>query len=313
MKEATKETFAFFSQDQTEIQVHKWGIKDEKAKGIVQISHGMAETATRYERFAQELNKEGYIVYGNDHRGHGKSAKNIEALGYLGDNRGFELLIQDMATLTDRIKKEYPNMPIYLFSHSMGSFASQKYIMDYKEKIDGLILSGSNGRQGFLLKAGKLVANIEKMVKGRKFKSKMLDSLVFGSYNKPFASDGTGFEWLSRDTEEVEKYVKDPYCGTLFPTSFYCDFIAVLEDIEDKRNFGKIPKNIPILLISGEEDPVGGFGKGVEELYNRYLKCGVEQVELKLYEGARHELLNEINRDEVTLDILKWLEKRKKD
>ena len=313
MKEVVKETFAFFSQDQTEIQVYKWGIKDKNTKGIIQISHGMAETASRYQRFAQQLNEEGYIVFANDHRGHGKSAKNIEALGYLGDNRGFELLIQDMATLTDLIKKEYPNIPIYLFSHSMGSFAAQKYIIDYKEKIDGLILSGSNGRQGFLLKAGKLVANIEKTMRGRKFKSKMLDSLVFGSYNKPFASDGTGFEWLSRDTEEVEKYVKDPYCGTLFPTSFYCDFIEVLEDIEDKRNFGKIPKNIPILLISGEEDPVGGFGKGVEELYNRYLKCGVEQVELKLYEGARHELLNEINRDEVTLDILKWLEKRKKD
>lgn len=304
------ENFTFKSSDQTEVFVHKWMREEQKVKGVVQISHGMAETSARYERFARVLTKNGFIVYANDHRGHGQTAENIDSLGYLGGEGAFKLLVADIAKLTDIIQVENPNLPIYLFSHSMGSFAAQRYIMDYPDKIDGLILSGSNGPQGLAVKAGQAVAKIEMLIRGRKAKSKLMNKLTFGTYNRNFKPETTGSEWLTRDEDELDKYLKNPYCGTIFPTSFYYEFLDSLEYIENEENFHKIPKNLPIFIISGDQDPVGDFGKGLIKLKARYEGQGVEDLELKLYEGARHELLNELNRDEVTQDVLNWLEKR---
>lgn len=302
--------FTFKSADQTEIFVYKWMPKEQEIRGIVQISHGMAETAERYERFARSLTNKGFIVYANDHRGHGQTAKDIDSLGYLGDENGFKLLVQDIAKLTDIIRAANPNVPIYLFSHSMGSFAAQRYIMDYQDKIDGLVLSGSNGPQGLALKAGKAIAKLEMRLRGRKAKSKLMNKLTFGTYNRNFKPQTTGSEWLTRDKDELNKYLENPYCGTIFPTSFYYEFLDSLEYIEKEENFHKIPKDLPIFIISGEQDPVGDFGKGLVKLKERYEKQGVEDLELKLYEGARHELLNESNRAEVTQDILSWIKAR---
>lgn len=306
----TEDYFTFKSSDQTEVFVYKWTRKDQEAKGVVQISHGMAETAERYKRFAKILTAHGFIVYANDHRGHGQTAESIESLGYLGERDGFKLLIEDIAKLTEIIREEHPSLPIYLFSHSMGSFAAQRYIMDYQGKIDGLILSGSNGEQGLILKAGQGLAKIERLIRGKKAKSKMMNTLTFGLYNKSFHPQTTGSEWLTRDEEELAKYIRNPYCGTIFPTSFYDEFLGTLKYIEDKENFEKIPKKLPIYIISGSQDPVGDFGKGVKNLEERYKGQGVEDLEMKLYDGARHELLNETNRDQVTQDVLNWLEER---
>jgi alpha-beta hydrolase superfamily lysophospholipase len=310
MTNLISENFSYTSRDKTEIKVYKWKPADQEPRGVVQISHGMAETAARYERFAKVLTEKGFIVYANDHRGHGETATSIDELGYLGDKDGFELLIEDMAKLSDIIKKENLALPLYLFSHSMGSFAAQRYIMKYPEKIEALILSGSNGEQGPILKVGKGIVRVTMAFRGRKAKFKFIDSLIFGGFNKKFHPEETGFEWLTRDTEELDKYIKNPYCGTLFPVSFYDEFIGNLEYIEDRDHFNKIPENIPILILSGEQDPVGDYGKGVKKLYERYEKCGVKDLEMKLYEGARHELLNEINRNEVMADVLNWLEDR---
>lgn len=311
MSETIRTNFTYPSSDGTEINVYKWTPKEEEIKGIVQISHGMAETAIRYERFAKVLNQNGYIVYANDHRGHGNTAENIESLGYLGDNDGFNLLIGDIAKLSDIIREENGDLRIYLFSHSMGSFAAQRYIMDFKDKIDGLVLSGSNGEQGFTLNIARTIAKVEMLIRGRKAKSKLMNTLSFGAYNKKFKPEKTGSEWLSRDEEEVKKYIEDPYCGTIFPTSFYYDFLESLQYIEDESNFKKIPKDLPILIISGEEDPVGDSGKGLKKLYNRYKEAGVKDLAIKLYPGARHEILNEINRNEVMDDVVNWLDNRK--
>ncbi len=310
MSETISTNFTYTSSDGTEIYVYKWAPKED-VRGVVQISHGMAETAARYERFAKVLNQNGFIVYVNDHRGHGKTAGNVESLGYLGDDDGFNLLIQDIGKLSVIIKEENPGLKLYLFSHSMGSFAAQRYIMDYKDKIDGLVLSGSNGEQGFTLTVAKTIAKIEMMIRGRKAKSKLMNTLSFGAYNKKFKPEKTGSEWLSRDEDEVQKYIEDPYCGTIFPTSFYYDFLGSLQYIEDKDNFKKIPKDLPILIISGDEDPVGDFGKGLKKLYTRYKEAGVKDLEIKLYPGARHEILNESNRDEVMNDVVNWLKNRK--
>ncbi|MDN6161868.1 MAG: alpha/beta hydrolase [Atopostipes sp.] len=310
MSDLIKENFRFFSEDGREIFVYQWKAKREKLKGVIQISHGMAETAARYECFAKELTKNGFVVYANDHRGHGKSADNINEQGYLGEKNGFSLLIADMAKLTEEIKKIYPNLPIFLFSHSMGSFAAQEYIMEYSNKIKGLILSGSNGEQGSILAVGKLISKIEMIIRGKKAKSQLMNKLTFGYYNDNFKSEATGVEWLTRDLKEQKKYLENPYCGEVFPTSFYHSFFNHLQYIEDKENFHKIPKDLPIFIISGSCDPVGDFGQGSLKLKNRYLESGVKDVSLKLYKGARHELLNELNKKEVMTDIIQWLEKR---
>ncbi|GAA0739545.1 lysophospholipase [Clostridium oceanicum] len=299
--------FTFQGQENKNIYVYKWDT-DKDVKGIVQIAHGMAETAARYERFAKYLNKNGYIVYANDHRGHGKSVNNIKELGYLGENNGFASMVEDMNTLNNIIKeKEHNKLPIYLFGHSMGSFLSQKYIEVYGEDLKGVILSGTNGKQGSIINLGILVAKLEMKIKGRKHKSKMLDNLSFGGYNKTFKPNRTNFDWLSRDEKEVDKYVDNKYCGTVFTSSYFYDFLKGLKSIWREENINKINKTLPIFILAGDKDPVGDSGKGIINLYNLYKNIGIEDVEYKLYKGGRHEMLNEINRDEVFEDINKWL------
>lgn len=276
-------------------------------KGIVQIAHGMAEHAPRYADFAQYLNEAGYAVYANDHRGHGRSAGSEEEQGYLGGKNGFDSLVEDMAHLSQIIRSIHPGVPLFLFGHSMGSFASQRFLMDYPDLIDGLILSGSNGKQGVVLSFGRLIAGIERALRGDHAKSNLLNSLSFGAYNKKFAPNRTPYDWLSRDETSVDRYIADPWCGAIFPTSFFTGFFDSLLYIENPKHFHKIPVSVPIIILSGDQDPVGSFGKGVTELYERYRSVGVLDVSMKLYTDARHEILNELNRDEVMQDIVDFL------
>lgn len=303
-----QDNFTFTSKDGSEIYTYKWFDEEIKPRAAIQIAHGMAERAGRYEEFAHALVKTGCIVYANDHRGHGNNATDLKDLGYLGDEKGFKYLVDDMARLTDIIRKDNPDIPLILFGHSMGSFAAQRYIMDYKKDIQGLILSGSNGDHGSVLKLAKTIALAEKKLRGNRAQSKLLHKLSFGTYNRNFAPTRTEFDWLSRDEKEVDKYVNDPYCGTVFPASFYYEFFDSLLYVENKDNFSKIPKNLPILIISGDQDPVGFFGKGVENLYRRYMGLGLGKVKYKLYEGARHELLKGPNRKRVIADIIDWID-----
>ena len=300
--------FRFEGADGKEISAIRWENEDEyKIKGIVQISHGMAENARRYECFAEKLTKSGYIVYINDHRGHGESEKCLEDLGYLAENDGFDVLVKDMKILTDIIKSENQGIPVYLFGHSMGSFASQKYLIDYADSVNAIILSGSCGDFGSVLKLATPVISCVELVHGDRHRSKFLDKLIFGGNNRQFKNPRTDFDWLSRDEKEVDKYIADDKCGFICTTGFYRDFIKGLKYIENKRNLLKLTNHVPILIISGEKDPVGKNGKGVKNLYDRYIKYGLKDVSMKLYKDARHEILNEINRDEVMQDIVEWL------
>ena len=279
---------------------------------MVQIAHGMSETAIRYKEFAQELTKNGYVVYINDHRGHGITAKTIDNIGYLAEKDGFTCLVEDMNILTNIIKEENPDLPIYLFGHSMGSFVSQRYIMEYGDNLAGLILSGSNGKHGKILKVAQLISKSEIKKHGRRHRSKKLDNLIFGGNNKGFKPSKTDFDWLSRDEKEVQKYIDDPFCGVLFTCGFFYDFIKGLQEVEDKENLKKVPLDLPIYIMSGDKDPVGKNGKGVLRLKDRYVNLGVKKVSCKLYEGGRHEMLNEINKEEVIKDIISWLDEREK-
>ncbi|HBH2746801.1 alpha/beta hydrolase [Clostridioides difficile] len=299
--------FTFKGEEGLDIYTYKWEDENiKKPKAVIQIAHGMAETAQRYETFAKVLTKNGYIVYINDHRGHGKTAKIIENVGHLAEKEGFRCLVEDMYTLTNIIKKENEDLPIYLFGHSMGSFASQRYIMDYSNNLSGLILCGSNGKQGIILNLAHLIINRETKKYGRRSKSNKINNLIFGG-EIIRRNEKTKFDWLSRDKEQVEKYINDPFCGVVCSCGFFYDLVQGLKEIEDKENLKKVPLDIPIYIISGDKDPIGKNGKGVLRLRDRYIKLGVKDVTCKLYKDGRHELLNEINREEVFEDIICWL------
>ncbi len=299
--------FTFKGEEGLDIYTYKWEDENiKKPKAVIQIAHGMAETAQRYETFAKVLTKNGYIVYINDHRGHGKTAKIIENVGHLAEKEGFRCLVEDMYTLTNIIKKENEDLPIYLFGHSMGSFASQRYIMDYGNNLSGLILCGSNGKQGIILNLAHLIINREIKKYGRRSKSNKINNLIFGG-EIIRRNEKTKFDWLSRDKEQVEKYINDPFCGVVCSCGFFYDLVQGLKEIEDKENLKKVPLDIPIYIISGDKDPIGKNGKGVLRLRDRYIKLGVKDVTCKLYKDGRHELLNEINKEEVFEDIICWL------
>lgn len=296
---------SFINIENNKINLYTWEPKG-KIKAIVQIAHGMAETAIRYKRFAKTLTQEGFLVTANDHRGHGNSANSIEELGRWGSN-GFEGCVQDLFQINQQIYKKYQK-PIILFGHSMGSFMAQRYIQEYGDTVDGAILCGSNGKKSkFLINSGLTLARLERFIYDADRKSELLNKMSFGQYNTAFKPTKTEFDWLSRDEKEVQKYIKDPYCGTIFPTQFYIDFLKGLKEISKKRNLKRVPKDLPIFIISGSKDPVGENGSGVQRLYESYKANNMRDVKIKLYQDARHELLNEINQKEVTNDIIAWL------
>ncbi|UOF90690.1 alpha/beta hydrolase [Fodinisporobacter ferrooxydans] len=301
-------SFSFIDPDGFEIFVYTWLPEiTSGCKAVVQIAHGMNETAERYERFAKALTANGYIVYANDHRGHGRSVKSAGDFGYIGED-GYTKMVENMHQLNRLIQSEHPSLPIVLFGHSMGSFLAQTYISRYGSTVQGVILSGTNGKQSPMLHLGIYLAKQEMKKNGDKWKSERIRKLVFDPYNKPFAPNRTDFDWLTRDQQEVDAYIQNPCCGNHFPASFFYYFFKGLRDIHKSENLKKIPKDLPIYLFSGAKDPVGNCGKGVLQLASAYRTLGLKHVQYKLYPGGRHEMLNEINRDEVTRDVLKWLD-----
>ncbi|GIM33791.1 alpha/beta hydrolase [Paraclostridium bifermentans] len=305
--------FTFKGEEDIDIYVYKYEpIEKENINGIVQISHGMSEEAGRYKRFANYLTDNGYIVYINDHRGHGKSAENINRIGILAQKDGIHCIVKDLNKLTKIIKTENNGLPIFLFSHSMGSFAAQKYIIDYSEDIDGVILSGTNGLHGIEVDLGFLVAKIMSKIQGREKNAYLIDKLAFGGFNKKFKPNKSEFDWLSRDFKEVEKYIENEYCGVVFSNGYFYDLFKLFKEIRNINNLKKINSKLPIYIFAGDKDPVGKFGKGITKLYENYKKVGIENVEFKLYSGGRHEMLNEINKDEVINDTINWIKQNNK-
>ncbi|MCJ8013288.1 alpha/beta hydrolase [Paenibacillus sp. KQZ6P-2] len=303
-----EQTFTMTDPYGTKIHVYEWlPEQGTTVKAVLLIAHGMCETAERYARFASALTGEGYAVYAPDQRGHGMTAGSVEHLGDVGEN-GFQLMVQDLVQLGKSLKGSHPGIPLFLMGHSMGSFLVQKVIMTQSEDFDGFILSGSNGPRG-MLQAGRVLASIQRSIQGSTHRSLMMNTIVFGGFNRAFSPPRTPFDWLSRDPDEVDRYIEDPFCGAICTTSFFRGFFGLLQDIQQPVGYAGIPKHKPIYLFSGEQDPVGLNGKGVERLVAIYRKVGVTDVEYRLYPEGRHEMLNETNRDEVTADVLDWLER----
>jgi alpha-beta hydrolase superfamily lysophospholipase len=276
-------------------------------KAIVHLAHGMAEHAARYARVAEALTAAGYAVYVNDHRGHGKTAS-PEELGFFAEKDGFARVVGDLVELVAHEKKEHPDLPLLLIGHSMGSYMVQEFIIDHGREIAGAVISGSAGKPNLLASAGRLVARAERLRAGARGKSKLLGDLSFGAFNKQFAPTRTAFDWLSRDVAEVDKYVTDPLCGFDVTTSLWVDVLDALGSIARPERQARIPKDLPIYVFSGSEDPVSEKTKSLEQLLAAYRLAGVRDVAHRFYPGARHETLNETNRDEVTRDLITWLD-----
>ena len=288
----------FESFDGKKVYVHEW-LEVDNPKGIVQIVHGMVEHGARYDAFARFLNANGYLVVADDHRGHGNT--DPDTLGYCAGNM-FADTVRDEAALTDYYKAKYPNLKYFLLGFSYGSFLAQSYIGIYGDKLDGAVVAGSNHKKDFEVYLGSVVAASS----GAKKKAKLIEKLSFGAYEKKFADH----VWLSNDKENNLAYKNDPYCSFTCTNRFYRDFFKGLKSLYTKKYRHGLQKDLPVLLVSGAQDPVGNMGKGVKKLYKFYTeKAGMKNVTLKLFENSRHEFLNEKeNRDEKWGTVLGFFE-----
>lgn len=277
-------------------------------KGVVQISHGMAEYSNRYARFALELCKHGYAVFISDHIGHGFSVTDNSMLGFFGEENGEETFVEDLKTLTDTIKAEYPNLPFFMLGHGMGSLIARKYTAKYGYLLDGVVYSGTSGNVP-ALNIGLSLANTLIKQNGPMHRSELLDTMAFGAYNRK-TEKRTECDWVSRDEDEVDKFIADELCGYKYTVSGMKALFTTLKQISSHRWYNTVPLNIPILLVAGTKDPVGDYSKGVNEVYKTLKKTGHTNVSMKLYENARHEILNETNREEVYADIITWLDEK---
>lgn len=302
------ETFTMLNAEAMPVHVYKWLPDAEtRIRAVVQIAHGMCETGKRYEELSALLTGHGFAVYANDHRGHGLTAGNIERLGDAGEN-GFEGMIEDQLLLASELRKAHPGLPLFLMGHSMGSFLTQKIMCIHGKRFDGFVLSGTNGPQK-MLRLGIQLASAQMRLQGSTHRSLMLNAIVFGPYNKGFGVIRTPFDWLSRDEAEVDKYIDDPYCGQVCSARFFRDFFRLLLELHKPQLMKGLRKDKPVYVFSGEEDPVGQRGKGVRQLIELYQGYGIADLEYRLYPGGRHEMLHEINRDEVAAHLLDWLER----
>lgn len=282
--------------------------KVESPRAVIHISHGMAEHIARYDEFARYMNEHGIAVVGGSHLGHGLTAKSENELGYIADRNGWDHMVRDVHEVRKAAQAIYPNVPYILLGHSMGSFIARTYLTKpYAEGLAGAIISGTANQPAIIVGAGKLIDNFVKLFKGRHHRSKLLNSMSFGSYNRSFKPNRTEYDWLSRNEESVDKYVADPLCGFCFTAGAFGDLFDGLKYIGKKRNLRRINKSLPCLFIAGYMDPVGNNGKGVAQVADNFRKAGIKDVEMKLYPDARHEVLNEVNRLEVYGDLLNFV------
>jgi len=287
----------------TALHVSAW--VPEAPRAAIQIAHGMAEHGRRYADFAGAMAREGIAVYVADHAGHGKTVAS-DKYGFFYAQNGWRQAVDDMHAVRASVTERHPGVPLVLLGHSMGSLMARSYITRYGEGLSGVILSGTGGPNP-LLPVGKLLAAVEKRRLPAYQPSQLINKLVFGAYSKPFAPTRTPFDWLSRDAAQVDAYMADPACGFAFTATGYQDVFAGLSEIQAKGWAARVPADLPVLIISGERDPVGGMGKGVRWVEKALRDAGVGDVTCTLYPEARHELLNETNRDEVYADLLDWV------
>lgn len=304
-------TDTYLTRDKETIFYYQWKVnKTKPLKGIVQIAHGVGEHAGRYQSIAKTLQKEGFEVYANDHRIHGKSVESRENLGFYNGDNYFEDAIKDMRQLTEIIKKEHPNKKIILFGHSMGSLLSREYVTKYGDDLEALILSGTASFMKGLGSIGLFSTKVISKLTGKHRSNELLTTLFFTQFNKKFEPTRTKVDWISSDENQVDIFEADPYRIEDFSLSVFKDILKGSKKINEDFTFKTTPKNLPIYIFSGDKDPVGEMGKGVEKVARKFKKAGIQDLTLKLYKEGRHEMLNEVNKEEVEQDLINWLNTR---
>lgn len=304
-----KKHFHFSSTD----GIHKihgivWRPEDEsQIRGVLQIVHGMVEFIERYDDFAAFMCSHGFVVTGEDHLGHGGSVNNSDEYGYFAKKDGMSCIVEDNYRLKKHMEREFAGKPYFILGHSMGSFITRLFIMKYSKEIDGAIIMGTGNQPVLLASAGRLLTCAIALAKGWHFRSSFINNMAFGSYNKRFEPARTPYDWLTKDEAIVDAYMADERCTFVFTLSAYRDLFGAVAEIGKTENIKKVREDLPVLIVSGEDDPVGGFGKGVKGVFEKFKAANLKNVSLKLYKGDRHEILNETDRKTVYEDLVKWL------
>lgn len=301
-----KEEFRFRSANDTvDVRAMRY-IPEGEIKAILQIAHGMVEFIDRYEKFAEYLCSKGILVTGNDHIGHGGSVNSEDDWGYFGED-GNRVLIKDMYQLTRITKELYPDLPYFLLGHSMGSFYARQYLTYHGDELCGAIIMGTGHEPVFKVKGGMLLCKMIAAFKGWHYRSDFVNQMSFSAYNKRFEPARTRSDWLSKDEAIVDWYINEPRCSFVFTLDGFYHMFEGICALHDKSLLEKIPKDLPILFVSGEDDPVGSFGKEVQAAAESLKDVGIKNIEVKLYPGDRHEILNETDREIVFVDLYNWI------
>ena len=280
---------------------------DGEARAVVQIAHGVADHIDRYREFMSYLADNGFTAVGNDHLGHGHTIRHPIEQGFFAYSNGWQHVVNDMDKLRELTVSEHPELPYIFFGHSMGSFLTRTYLIDHPDKYHAAIISGTGHMKPAMIDSGCALASSIAKAKGPCYVSRLIDSIAFGSYNKSFKPARPKFDWISRDDGQVDKYAADPLCGFIATASLFKDMMGGLKYITDAGNISRMNKDRPIYFMSGDMDPVGENGKGVERAYKAFCEGGLKDVYMRLYKGGRHEMLNETNRAEVYKDIVDWI------
>lgn len=304
----TKEEYTFLgSNGENQIKYYVYSPNTE-AKAMFQISHGMCEYVERYEGFIDFLTGKGFLVFGNDHLGHKGSVNSQADLGYMGDEGGWKHMYEDVHTLSKMMKKEHPGLKLFLFGHSMGSFIVRAVMANYSPDYDGVILCGTSGTNP-MTALGLKVVRFLRFFRSGKAKSLFVTAGSFKNYNSRYEKVVTGYEWLSRDVKIQEAFTKDPYTHFTFSLAGYNDLFNVLTYVSSDNWYNLIPEELPLFVISGDMDPVGDWGEGVREVDEKLRRKDRKNYDMKLYPEMRHEILNEIGKEEVYEDIHAWINK----
>ena len=293
----------------SKIQAYYW-TPDGEAKGIVQLIHGMQEHIGRYTDFAEYLVSKGFIVVAHDQLGHGRTAVTEDQLGFVAKEHPSDTLVRDIHRLRTGTEKKFPGLPYFIFGHSMGSYLLRKYIAKYADGLSGVIICGTGNEKPAKAKAGLAVIGALTKKYGPYHRSQAVTKMMFGGHYKEFDMTGTdlGNSWLTKDVTIVQKYYDDKYCSTPFTLNGYNALVSTVIYDGQKAAYTAVPKDLPILIVSGDRDPVGNFGKGPKEVYANYVKAGVTDIEIRLFEDDRHEILNELDRSSVYDYIYEWLD-----
>ena len=280
----------------------------EDPKAVIQIVHGMAEYIDRYDEFARYLVERGFVVCAEDHVGHGGSAIDADDFGHMPLKGGKNIVVGDVHTLHRMVARAFPDVPYVLYGHSMGSFIARAYIARYGDELDACVLSGTGNVPANLSKMGNTLARFIASIKGDHYRSKLIDNMGAGAYGKKIENARTPLDWLSTDDAVVDAYIADDMCGFMFTVGGYATLLDLTAEVVTPECAEKVPKDLPVFLVAGDGDPVGDMGEGVKAAAELLRTAGVETVDCKIYEGMRHEIHNEIGKEQVYDDIATWIE-----